>query len=957
VPGRARPVGLQCHYALISASINSLAAKIPPALLAAAVRGGVRSLEYALTYARQNPDETPRTALLTQLACWLAESGKPDEALDLAKEVALDGSYHNRKLLYEIAPYVPERSIRETILLCERPLEIFNAPLARLLVRLAELGHAEEALAEARQMEPSPDRAYALSGTLPFLPADKRKEVLAEALSDASPIDAGKSGTEELLSILLPHLEPAERATLLREALAAARGLPDMTTSLRHASRPSVLLRLAKFVPEQERNSILSEVRAIAEKLPETSQFDLPSPRAKVLLELMPYVASNERQKLFNESLRLARNVGDAHKGLALAQLSAQMPEPFLQEALEAALAPRSWLQEQAFDELAPNLSNRLISEALVSFETIDDSRDQELLSWLLFETGDSEAGLAEIAKLRGSYKYSPLVAAMTAFSDRMTPAFLASALTLARKTLHGESLAEALCALASFLTPKLLPEALTAARCYKNDRAVARALICLATRLPEELAREAILATIDSNLILKHAEAIHSLVRRLSEGARLALLSEVKALIAQEKSRPATAERPPITKRRLPKRWRVVPDETRLVRLLLAAALLQSGDEGRSATLTMALRKTLAIEDPRQRLEALGQLSAVLAPSQLSEAVDRIRGHLLEADRSLTVLIDWFRSLGAPDELVSAYQHAETEDDLKEPSERIGEFTSTVERLTPEVEAAVGTLTRVGDWLKALAVLVPRFGASGRSDDAIALVRELKSSARLAIYFAETRFSLFGVANDLAEESLLELIPFLREAHLGQAIELTNALIRNDRLQVKLRVREAELGLHARALDHTCRMWHERDRAEALVGIIPHLPEQMLWERRKLSIGKHRKRVDRQKEQAGSTVTASEIERPVLELAAFAWAESESPHADDERSVMILSLVPYLILLPEEALYKLWCELLPLLAARSRLALTQDLRSLIRLIRVFGGTSALLQVKEALIAVNRCFP
>jgi len=269
-------------------------------------------------------------------------------------------------------------------------------------------------------MESGPSRARALSGILAFLPRDKRKGVAAEALRSAMPIAATDSGTTDLLSDLLPHLEAGERSTVLQETLAAARALPDIGPA-GELVRPLALLRLAKFFPDDERISVVSEVRTIVAQLPESGQFTLPSPRAMALFELMPYVPRNEHQHIFTEALRLARNVSTENRALALAQLSAHMTEPMLQEALEEALAPGTRLRQQVLDELAPRLSDSLIRQALNSLQAIDDFKNQQLLPWLLLTAGDCEAGLDAAAQLDTSFKYSPFTAALTQFVDRLT--------------------------------------------------------------------------------------------------------------------------------------------------------------------------------------------------------------------------------------------------------------------------------------------------------------------------------------------------------------------------------------------------------------------------------------------------------------------------------------------------------------------------------------------------------
>ncbi|MEH2181249.1 NB-ARC domain-containing protein [Nostoc sp.] len=77
-------VGLQCRYALISASLNSLAANIPVNLLLALVKNNKLTPEQGLAYALQNPKPQEKINSLTQLVNYL-----PPNLQELALQKAL----------------------------------------------------------------------------------------------------------------------------------------------------------------------------------------------------------------------------------------------------------------------------------------------------------------------------------------------------------------------------------------------------------------------------------------------------------------------------------------------------------------------------------------------------------------------------------------------------------------------------------------------------------------------------------------------------------------------------------------------------------------------------------------------------------------------------------------------------------------------------------------------------
>ena len=89
------PIGLQCRYASITASLNSIAENVQPALIAAIVGNGVWDVHRALAYARQNPNWFSRLESLSNLIMHLKEPERGRalrEALDLCLQCGAEGS-------------------------------------------------------------------------------------------------------------------------------------------------------------------------------------------------------------------------------------------------------------------------------------------------------------------------------------------------------------------------------------------------------------------------------------------------------------------------------------------------------------------------------------------------------------------------------------------------------------------------------------------------------------------------------------------------------------------------------------------------------------------------------------------------------------------------------------------------------------------------------------------------
>lgn len=80
-------ISLQCRYALITASLNSLAANVPAQLLVALVKNNFWTPEQGLAYALQNPDPNQKVNSLTELVNYL-----PPNLQDLALQKALEAA-------------------------------------------------------------------------------------------------------------------------------------------------------------------------------------------------------------------------------------------------------------------------------------------------------------------------------------------------------------------------------------------------------------------------------------------------------------------------------------------------------------------------------------------------------------------------------------------------------------------------------------------------------------------------------------------------------------------------------------------------------------------------------------------------------------------------------------------------------------------------------------------------
>ncbi|MFN6493611.1 hypothetical protein [Nostoc sp. DedQUE03] len=102
-------VGWQCRYALITASVNSLAANIPGKLLVALVKKHLWTPEQGLAYALQKPEPKEKVEALAELVNYLPPNLKKlalSEALEAA--LAIQDEWSRAQALSALADKLPD---------------------------------------------------------------------------------------------------------------------------------------------------------------------------------------------------------------------------------------------------------------------------------------------------------------------------------------------------------------------------------------------------------------------------------------------------------------------------------------------------------------------------------------------------------------------------------------------------------------------------------------------------------------------------------------------------------------------------------------------------------------------------------------------------------------------------------------------------------------------------------
>ncbi|MEH1828631.1 MAG: NB-ARC domain-containing protein, partial [Nostoc sp.] len=432
--------GLQCRYALITASLNSLAGgNLGVKLLVALVKNNFWTPEQGLAYALQNSELQQKVNSLIELFKYLSPN---------LKELAL------QKVL------AAAREIQD---------EEFRANTLSALVEKLPPDLLPEALTAAREIQSDKHRANALSAL-----ADKLPELFPETLAAVKKIEDEYSRANAL-SALAKKLPPG----LLAAARAAAREIHN------EEYRANALSALAenlspRLMSERVKNSL--ESATAARKIPNEYY------RANALSAL-----AEKLPRLLPEVLAVAREIQDEEYR---AKVLSALTEKLLPELLPEVLAAAREIQDEEYrakvlSALAEKLLPELLPEVLAAAREIqfENSRAKALSALIGKMPLDLLPEVLAAAREIQHEEYRAKV--LSALAEKLPPELLPKVLAAAREIEYEEYRAKVLSALAEKLPPELLPEALAAAREIQSEYSRADVLSALAEKLPPELLPE----------------------------------------------------------------------------------------------------------------------------------------------------------------------------------------------------------------------------------------------------------------------------------------------------------------------------------------------------------------------------------------------------------------------------------------------------------------------------------
>ena len=838
--GGGPEVGLQIRYALMLASLNSLAASIPPELLDALVKYQIWPPEQGLAYARQKPDPCQQSLALSALVKYLpAAQQEAVLAEGLAAVRRANDVYQQAQALAALAPHLAPPLLGEVLAAVRQLLPAaggdLEAPaLSALAIRLAQLGQPDEALAVLAQIVPPHERAQGLAALGPHLPP----AALAAALELARQIPVEGERALALLS-LVPYLPAEASAEQVKQAPAAvvtadvleyARRLAVQRENWYSVYDPSPAL--APLIPLLARAGCLEDAVALAKQILGSYH------RVQALASLLPYLPLEQRQPTLAEAFEVARAAWNDTVPLdLLASLAPYLPEDRRLAVLDKVLAkPADFSEEnrssnysedllvQTLTALAPFLSPSLLTEAFNAARAIRVRRLRvDALTVLAAHLPPEQQrqalseALAAVQKIAdASNSAEMLVTLLPHIRLDLLPETLAVAQPSKWNRYRVQGLVERALHLAD---QNRLDEALVVARQIESEQARSALLADLAARLPaserKPLLTEALAAAREVEWGDKRSQALVTVAAQLSGAERRAALSEALASARQahdlmriQALAALTCELPPLA------RWRA------LVEAWLVARQMQPEDLRPQAH--AALLPCLP-----------GPLVGWLVPGLLEQA-HRVRNHLVRA-QTLAALLPYL-PVGVRQtvlsEALAAARQASPDDNRVQALASLAALLKADASRHPDLLAEALTIVRLieqeGFRAMALQALAPHMGDQGLLAQAVQIAQvindrlyRVKALAALAPWLpVEQQTLVLAAALEAARqvdnergrtEGLALLAPLLPEAQrqpvLAEALSSASQEDEKwDRAQALLALAPALAQLPAEALTP---LWH----------------------------------------------------------------------------------------------------------------------------------------------------
>jgi hypothetical protein len=397
-------IGREVRGALLAASVRSLAANVPPRVLASLVAAGIWRPDQALSYVEQQPPKVIPTAL-EALAPLL-----PSTLLDGALEIALrqlDDAESRLQAIRGLAPHLPAAAATKALrvtsgtpagvgITSQKAYAVAaltpRLPRDRLVEAARSAGRLNEPSARALALvavaaeEGEPQRSKLVARVAALLPrlSYGSDDVLAQLVRLVTP-----ASFDSVLSAMRAIATPWQSARALRALGSAELPMPLRETAARAAEEVFPAADDADWTIGVVSHVVAYRPHEIRERLDEVLGAGLPEAYARrrvemalsaapaysyaptvalMLAALAGYFRGDDRARIAAEAVSRARSLGDrAERAKTLAALVDLLPDKrgLCEEALRAARASDGGERAAAFSALVPHLPASLLPEAL----------------------------------------------------------------------------------------------------------------------------------------------------------------------------------------------------------------------------------------------------------------------------------------------------------------------------------------------------------------------------------------------------------------------------------------------------------------------------------------------------------------------------------------------------------------------------------------------------------------
>ena len=468
---QARSIVLQCRYALITATLNSLVANLPIGMMAEFVKRQYWTPEQAWAYVEQMQDEAKIAEAVEKLAPHVPEpifglavvkarsiQGESGRAKALSALAQIDAAYFTEAL--EAAWSIQDESRRASAL--SALAQVDNADFAQLLEAarsiqdeskrasvlsaLAQVDNADFAqlLEAARLIQDESKRASALSAL-----AKIDHAYFAKALEAARSIQ-----DEYDRALALGALAQIDNAAYFPEAVGAARALQDESN------------RAWVFILAQVDNAYFRS-EAFVKALSIQDEYD----RAKALSALFQI----DNAAYFPEAFVKALSIQDEYDRAKALSALVQIDNADFVRVLEAARSIQSKTKRAEALNAVAQIDNAYFAEALEAARSIQDeyNRASVLSALAQIDSAYFSEALAAAQSIQDEDNRASVLSALA----QIDPAYFAESLEAARAIQSKTSRAEVLSALAKIDNANFA-QLLEAARSIQDEYAYSKSLL-----------------------------------------------------------------------------------------------------------------------------------------------------------------------------------------------------------------------------------------------------------------------------------------------------------------------------------------------------------------------------------------------------------------------------------------------------------------------------------------------